>query len=64
MKGILFVKNFAILVWHLNVSLVAMHKEYYKGEGDGFPQVQAVVSFVSSWLPMARSCTKSVPITH
>ncbi len=34
------------------------HRTYYKGEGDGFPQVQIVVSLVSSWLPMARPCTK------
>jgi hypothetical protein len=25
--------------WYLGVDLVAKHKEYYKGEGDGFPQV-------------------------
>jgi len=43
---------------------MAMHKEYYKGEGGGFPQVQAMVSFVSSCLPMARSSTKNVPTTH
>jgi len=38
---------------HLNVGLVERHKVYYKGEGGGFPQVQAVVSLVSSsclWL--------------
>ncbi len=44
--------------WHLSVGLVARHREYYKGEGGGFPQVQAVVSLVSPCLPMARSCTK------
>jgi hypothetical protein len=32
---------------HLDVGLVEKHKVYYKGEGDGFPQVRAVVSFVS-----------------
>jgi hypothetical protein len=37
---------------------MARHKVYYKGEGDGFPQVQAVVSFVNPCLPMARPCTK------
>jgi len=31
---------------HLDVSSVASHKAYYKGEGGGFPQVQAVVSLV------------------
>ncbi len=31
---------------HLDVALVEKHKVYYKGEGDGFPQVRVVVSFV------------------
>ncbi len=44
--------------WHLGASLVAMHREYYKGEGGGFPQVWVVVNFVNPCLPMARSCTK------
>jgi hypothetical protein len=35
-------------------------KEYYKGEGGGFPQVRAVVSLVSSNLPVTRPNTKSV----
>jgi len=42
---------------------MARHKKYYKGEG-GFPQVWAVVSLVSSCLPVARPCTKSAPTTH
>jgi hypothetical protein len=33
--------------WHLGVGPVARHKVYYKGEGGGFPQVQAVVKLVS-----------------
>ncbi len=49
--------------WHLGVSPVAKHIIYYKGEGDGFPQDWAVVSLVSSCLPMVRSCTK-VPQLH
>jgi hypothetical protein len=28
---------------HLNASPMIKHKVYYKGEGDGFPQIQAVV---------------------
>jgi hypothetical protein len=32
---------------HLDVSPMANHKVYYRGEGGGFPQVQAVVSLVS-----------------
>ncbi len=37
---------------------MAKHKAYYKGEGGGFPQVQAMVSLVSMCLPVARPCTK------
>jgi hypothetical protein len=46
--------------WHLGVGPgpMAKHRVYYKGEGGGFPQVQAVVSLVSLSLPMARPCTK------
>jgi hypothetical protein len=43
---------------------MASHSEYYKGEGGGFPQVQTVVSLVSSCMPMARPCTKNVLIMH
>jgi hypothetical protein len=32
---------------HLDVGLVEKHKVYYKGEGDGFPQVRAVVNLMS-----------------
>ncbi len=35
-------------------SPMANHKEQYKGEGGGFPQVRAMVSFVSL-------CTKYAP---
>jgi len=37
------------------------HKEYYKGEGGGFPRIWAVVSQVSPRLPVACPNTKSVP---
>jgi hypothetical protein len=50
--------------WHLGVGHVTMHKVYYKGEGGGFPQVQAVVSLVNRSLPMARLSTKSALTTH
>jgi hypothetical protein len=43
---------------------MAKHKEYYKGEGGGFPQIWAVMSFVNPYLPMAHSCTKSAPTMH
>ncbi len=43
---------------HLGVGPMARHKIYYKGEGGGFSQFQAVVSLVSPSSPMARLCTK------
>jgi len=45
---------------HLDVGLVEKHKVYFKGEGGGFPQVQAVVNLVSPSCPN----TKNVPIMH
>jgi hypothetical protein len=50
--------------WYLGVGLMARHKEYYKGEGGGFPQVRAVVNLVSPCLPVACPCTKSAPTMH
>jgi hypothetical protein len=50
--------------WHLDACPMTSHRVYYKGEGDGFPQVQAVVSFVSSSLFVARLSTKSVPTMY
>jgi hypothetical protein len=44
--------------WHLGVGPMAKHRIYYKGEGGGFLQVQAVVSLVSPCLPIVRPCTK------
>jgi hypothetical protein len=43
---------------------MARHIEYYKGEGGGFPQLQAVVSFVSVCLLVTCPCIKSAPIMH
>jgi len=45
---------------HLGAGPVTRHRIYYKGEGGGFPQVQAMVSLVSPCLPMARPCIKNV----
>jgi hypothetical protein len=45
---------------HLDVASVDRRREYYKGEGGGFPQVQIVVSLVSLRLPVARPSTKNV----
>ncbi len=44
--------------WHLGVGPMAKHRIYYKGKSGGFHQVRVVVSFVSSWLLVARLCTK------
>jgi hypothetical protein len=49
---------------HLDVGLMEKHKIYYKGEGDGFPQVRAMVSFVSLSLPVARPSIKNAQIMH
>ncbi len=43
---------------HLDVALVERHRVYYKGESGGFPQVRAVMSLMSSCLPVAHPCTK------
>jgi hypothetical protein len=43
---------------HSDVGAAERHKEYYMGEGGGFPRVQAVVSLVSPGLPVARPSTK------
>jgi hypothetical protein len=48
----------------LDVALVERRKVYYKGEGGGFPQVQAVVSLVSLRLPVVRPNTKSAQTMH
>jgi hypothetical protein len=49
---------------HLNVGLMERRKIYYKREGGGFPQVWAMVSLVSSRLPVACPNTKSVQTMH
>ncbi len=41
---------------HLDVGLMGNHIIYYKGEGDGFPQIRVMMSLVSlncSWLVLA-----------
>jgi hypothetical protein len=43
---------------------MAKHREYYKGEGGGFPQVQAMLNLVSMCLPMVHLCTKGAPTMH
>jgi hypothetical protein len=45
---------------HLDAGLVVSHRVYHRGEGGGFPQVQAVVNLVSSNLLVAHLNTKNV----
>ncbi len=49
---------------HLGAGLMAKHIIYYKGKGDGFPQVWAMVNLVNPNLAMACPNTKSVPAMH
>ncbi len=49
---------------HLDEGHMEKHIIYYKGEGGGFPQVWAVVSFVSSSLLVVRPSTKSAQTMH
>jgi hypothetical protein len=49
---------------HLDVGLVERRIIYHKGEGDGFPQVHAMVSIVNPSSPMARPSTKNAPTKH
>jgi hypothetical protein len=49
---------------HLDVSLVASHRVYYRGEGGGLSQVRAMVSFMTSSSPVVRPSTKSAPTMH
>jgi hypothetical protein len=49
---------------HLDVAPMKRHREYYKAEGGGFPQVWAMVNLVSPSLPMANPSTKSAQTMH
>ncbi len=46
---------------HSDVGVTKRRREYYMGEGGGFPRVWAVVSLVSPELPMACPSTKGAP---
>jgi hypothetical protein len=46
---------------HLDVAFAKSCREYYMGEGGGFPRVWAVVSQVSRVLPVACPSTKGAP---
>jgi hypothetical protein len=43
---------------HLGVATMASHKEYYKGEGGGFPQVRAMMNIVSLCMLVVCLCIK------
>jgi len=45
---------------HSDVAPVGSYREYYMGEGGGFPRVRAVVSQVSPRSPVASPNTKRV----
>jgi hypothetical protein len=47
--------------WHSGASLMAKHKEYYKGGGGGFPQARAPVNLMSPCLFVVHWCIKSAP---
>jgi hypothetical protein len=46
---------------HSDVAAVGKCREYYMGEGGGFPQVRAVVSHVSLGSPVAWPSTENAP---
>ncbi len=46
---------------HSDVGAMERHREYYMGEGGGFPKIRAVVSLVSPESPMACPSTKGAP---
>jgi len=46
---------------HSDVGVVERCKEYYMGEGGGFLRVWAMMSLVSSKLPVACPSTKGAP---
>ncbi len=70
MVGVLISRIVGLLTWesggkhHLDVALMECHREYYKGEGGGFPQVWAMVSLMNPCMPMACLCTKNALIMH
>jgi len=49
---------------HLDVGFMERHRIYYKGEGGGFPQVQAMVNPMNMNLPVVCPNTKSAPTMH
>jgi len=61
--GVPILRISGLLTWEsqdkmtLGIGLVARHKEDYKGEGDGFPQVRVVMSLMSLCLLVHQKCS-------
>jgi hypothetical protein len=49
---------------HSDVGATERHREYYMGEGGGFPQVSAMVNLVSPKSPVACPSTKGAPTSE
>ncbi len=49
---------------HLDMAPMERRREYYSGEGGGFPQVRVVVSLVSSRLHVVRLSIKNAQTMH
>ncbi len=49
---------------HSDVSLAKRRREYYMGEGGGFPRVQAMVNLVSQRSPVVHPSTKGAPTMY
>ncbi len=49
---------------HLDVALMEIYREYYRGEGGGFLQVWVVVSLVNPNLLVVSLSTESAQIMH
>jgi hypothetical protein len=50
--------------WHLGATFMANHREYYMGEGGGFPQVRTIVSLVNLCMFIFCLCIKNAPTMH
>jgi hypothetical protein len=46
---------------HSDVGVVERRREYYMGEGGGFPRVRAMMSLLSLESPVASPSTKGAP---
>ncbi len=46
---------------HSDVGAAGRHREYYMGEGGGFPQIRAMVSLVGPELSVVCPKTKGAP---